>query len=241
MKNAQLTQTCPGTTTLPCCVDAFMTPGLPWLGIEFRASGRDSYSLAAVTFKTKHLCVFVLLSTLTSLPAHHGYRLSVHPHPLLLLHHPRTQGTNTSSCHCHAWHHATHVHRHSNHAHALTCAIRCSHVLLRPPWLWCSESPWREEPLCRLLVLRSHSRRHEVASHAHLLHPRHLLHALHSHACHPLDVLTCQVSLPVLLSLSQCHIQGLGHDNFAIHLRHSFRCFFRCRKAYEAKTLKEVR
>ena len=32
--------TCPGTTTLPCCVEAFMMPGraLVWDGMEFRAS-----------------------------------------------------------------------------------------------------------------------------------------------------------------------------------------------------------
>merc|ERR1719222_875373 len=58
-------------------------------------------------------------------------------------------------------------------------------------------------------------RGHEVASHAHLLHATHLL---HPHASHPLDVLGSKVSLPVLLSLREGNIEGLGNDDPSVHL-----------------------
>ena len=81
---------------------------------------------------------------------------------------------------------------------------------------------------------------HQVASHAHLLNPWHLLHALHPHARHPLDVLAGQVRLPVLLPLGQGDVERFGHNNSTIHLRHRFRRLVGGGETDEAKALRQA-
>ena len=191
-----------------------------------------------------HLGVLVLLWTGDhtlirqphALTTHHCHSLSVESHSLLLLNHPWAHdGAGTTP-----WHHASdtlpHAHSCSHHSHACTCTIRSCHALLWPPGLGRTKLRWDVEPLSRLM-LRRDACRHQVASHAHLLHPRHLLHALHPHARHPLDVLAGQVRLPVLLPLGQRHVERLGHDNSTIHLGHSFRGFIGGGETDEAKAL----
>ena len=179
------------------------------------------------------------LHALTS--THHRHRLPFHPHALL--NHPWTQWTGTSPWNSHAWHHVAHTltyaHWRSDHAHALVYSIGSHHTLLRPPRLWGADLCWGEEPLGSL-VLGSHARRHQVASHAHLLRTWHLLHALNPHPRHPLNILARQVGLPVLLSLGERHVERLGHDDAPVHLSNCFRGFLRSGEAHKAKTLKSM-
>ena len=172
----------------------------------------------------------------------HRHRVPFHPHALLM-NHPWTQWTGTSPWYSHAWHHVAHTltyaHWRSDHAHALIYSIGSHHTLLRPPRLWGADLCWGEEPLSSL-VLGSHARRHQVASHAHLLRTWHLLHALYPHPRHPLNILTRQVGLPVLLSLGERHVERLGHDDAPVHLSDCFRGFLRSGEAHKAKTLKNM-
>ena len=203
---------------------------------------RQLLSHANNNYRNKNLSVLVLLRSLRALSTHHCHRLPIHPHPLLLSH-PWAKWTTASPWDCHARHHVahtlTHAHWRSNHTHSLIRSIGSHHGLLWPPWLRSAELCWGEEPLGGL-VLRSHARRHQVSSHAHLLHAWHLLHALHPHARHPLDVLACQVSLPVLFSLGERHIERLGYNNTPVHLGDRFRGFLGCGETHKAETLRKI-
>ena len=209
------------------------------------------------THHDTHLSVLVLLwaadhplvshrEPLHALSSHHGHCLSVHPlvlpktNALLLLNHSTHVWTGSPRQH-HARHHASHVlpHAHgcSDHAKACTCAIGSCHVLLllRPPWMGRSKLSRRIKPLCSLMLRDACW--HQIASHAHLLDPRHLLHALHTHASHPLDVLACQMRLPVLLPLCQRHVERLRHDDPSVHLCHCLRRLVGRREANKTKAL----
>merc|ERR1719427_1196403 len=136
-------------------------------------------------------------------PGHHGHWLRsglVHRPWLLLTNswssHPGSAGSNTTS------------HTHSSHAHAGHTAGPWHCLLLWPAGLGTDLGRSEE-------ALGLGHRGHEVASHAHLLHAAHLL---HPHTSHPLDVLGSKVSLPVLLSLCEGNIEGLGNDDPAVHL-----------------------
>ena len=66
----------------------------------------------------------------------------------------------------------------------------------------------------------------------------HLSHLLHPHASDPLHVLAGEVRLPVLLPLGEGHVQWLGHDDAAVHLRHCLRGLFGRRETDEAESLR---
>jgi len=76
--------------------------------------------------------------------------------------------------------------------------------------------------------------RHEIATHAHLLHATHLL---HTHTCHALNILRSEVSLPVLLPLGESHIEGLGNDDTTVHFSDSFGGFLGRGETDESKAL----
>merc|ERR1719339_463025 len=136
-------------------------------------------------------------------PGHHGHWLRsglVH-RPWLLL--PNSGSSHAGSAGSNATSHA-----HSSHAHAGHTAGPWHCLLLWPAGLGTDLGRSEE-------ALGLGHRGHEVTSHAHLLHAAHLL---HPHASHPLDVLGSQVSLPVLLSLCEGNIEGLGNDDPAVHL-----------------------
>merc|ERR1712128_197898 len=116
----------------------------------------------------------------------------------------------------------------SGHSHAWHTSWARNSLLLRPSWLSSDLSRGEES-------LRLRHGGHEVATHSHLLHAAHLLHA---HACHALDVLTGQVCFTVLPSLSKSHVERLGHNDATIHLCHSFGCFLGRGEAHEPKSLR---
>merc|ERR1719472_588343 len=155
-------------------------------------------------------------------PGHHGHRLRSG-----LVHRPRLLLANPGSSNPWSARSNPTSHPHSSHAHAGHAAGPWHSLLLWPTGLG-TDLGRSEEPLglghCG----------HEVASHAHLLHASHLL---HPHACHPLDVLGGKVSLPVLLPLGECNIEGLGNDDPSVHLCDGLGCLLGGRETNESEAL----